>query len=69
MTPYFRRINEVGSRFRGNRQTDRQTDRRNKITTVTLRRMHRWLIIKSVPLVDQKLFTYIWQMQLQVYRL
>ena len=40
MTSCFRRINEVGSRFHGNRH--RQTDR---TTTVTSRRMHRGLII------------------------
>jgi hypothetical protein len=36
ITSYFRRINEVGSRFRGNRQADRQTDRRkNNYSSLT----------------------------------
>jgi hypothetical protein len=40
----FGRRNDVGSRFRGNRQTHTQTDR---TTTVILRRMRRGLMIEA----------------------
>jgi hypothetical protein len=53
----FGRRNEVGSRFRGNRQTDTHTDRQNDYR-VPLRRMRRGLITYTTlqtSLADQPL--------------
>jgi hypothetical protein len=52
MTPYFRRINEVGSRFV---VTDRQKE---QTTTVTLRRMRRRLIIHKNDAHTMHMYTH-----------
>ena len=46
MAPCFQHVNEVGSRFRGNRQTDTQA-----MITPTLRCMRRGLIIKGIKCI------------------